>query len=183
MPFEYQVSDEIAIAIPNPKRDAEPLYKLVESSRKELGPWLPWANKMSSAKDELDFLEEVSVHAGEGKSLNLVLRYQNRPAGMISFNGFDELSHSSDVGYWLNTADTGKGIVGKALQGILKIGFEKLGLNKIIIEAAVENERSNQVAQRAGFHLDGVSRSGILLDTGFTDVNIYSILKDDWKSK
>ena len=66
MPFEYRVSDEIAIAIPNPKRDAEPLYKLVESSRKELGPWLPWANKMSSAKDDLDFLEEVSVHAGEG---------------------------------------------------------------------------------------------------------------------
>ena len=93
---------------------------------------------------------------------------------MISFNGFDELSHSSDVGYWLNTADTG-GIVGKAYKESSKLGW--VGINKIIIEAAVENERSNQVAQRAGFHLDGVSRSGILLDTGFTDVNIYSILR------
>ncbi|GAK47603.1 ribosomal-protein-L7p-serine acetyltransferase [Secundilactobacillus oryzae JCM 18671] len=136
---------------------------------------------MQEEREELDFLRECNLNAGEGKSLNLVIRFNGRSVGINSFNEFGPLDHSSEIGYWLNTADTGKGIVSQALQGLMTVGFQELGLNKLIIRAAVANDPSNSVAKRAGFHLDGVEREGIRLDDGFVDVNQWSMLRSEWQ--
>jgi ribosomal-protein-serine acetyltransferase len=111
-----------------------------------------------------------------------VIYYQNQPAGMISFNHFRRTDQSADIGYWLADRFTGQNIMHRAVQGICQLGFADYQLNKMVINAAVENTRSNQVAQNAGFKLDGTLRANeLLLDGCFHDENHWSLLKNEWQ--
>lgn len=181
--FTYQIDNEVSLALPRPKIDAEPLFTLVDESRKELEPWLPWVIGMKSVDDEEKFLIDAMKHFGAGYSLNTTIFFKNQPAGMISFNKFRAMDQSTEIGYWLGTKFVGNGIMHRAVSGMCDIGFYDYNIHKIEIGAAVENQRSNRVAKKAGFHFDGSFRDIELLSDGFHDGNIWTLLKDEWKSK
>ncbi|CAM4322621.1 GNAT family N-acetyltransferase [Weissella hellenica] len=63
-----------------------------------------------------------------------------------------------------------------------ELGFTEYEVNKIEIHAAVENTRSNKVAERAGFHLDGLIRANERLEDGYHDGYIWTLLKSDWEN-
>nr|WP_246013825.1 GNAT family protein [Companilactobacillus suantsaicola] len=67
----------------------------------------------------------------------------------------------------------------QAVKCMANLGFEDYGLNRVIIQAAVDNKASNAVAKKAGFILEGTLRQNELLDDGFHDENLYSLLKED----
>lgn len=174
-----KVSDDIKLAIPRPKIDGPKLFKLLDEQREYFEYYLPWLQLTKVASDEVEFLQMTNRHMGTNDSLNLVIWYQNEIAGMISFNHFDHLRASADIGYWLGKKLQGKGIVTRAVKCIANLGFEDYGLNRVIIQAAVDNEASNAVAKRAGFILEGTLRQNELLDDGFHDENLYSLLRED----
>ncbi|HJE96866.1 MAG TPA: GNAT family N-acetyltransferase [Ligilactobacillus acidipiscis] len=180
--FSYKIDQDISLVLPRPKVDAEPLFKLVNESRKELEPWLPWVKKIKSVEDEQKTLNKIIEHFGTGYSLNTIILFQNQPAGSISFNNFQDNDQSTEIGYWLGTKFVGKGIVHRAISGMCNLGFNDYEVHKIVLCAAVENQKSNHTAQKAGFHLDGVLRADELLQDGFHDENIYSLLKDEWET-
>lgn len=179
--FTYQIDEEVSLAIPRPKIDAEVVYGLIDDSRDELLPWLPWVTMMKDILDEQHFLTKVMAHFATGDSLNLVILYHSQPVGMISFNKFNNLDNSTEIGYWLATKFVGKGIMQRAVMGMCELGFTEYQVNKIEIHAAVENARSNKVAERTGFHLDGLIRASELLEDGYHDVYIWTLLKDELK--
>ncbi|WP_274621669.1 GNAT family N-acetyltransferase [Weissella sagaensis] len=110
----------------------------------------------------------------------MIVLYKNQPAGMISFNRFHKLDNSTEIGYWLATKFVGKGIMQRAVRGMCELGFIDYKVNKIEIHTAVENTRSNKVAERSGFHLDGLIRASELLEDGYHDGYIWTLLKSDW---
>lgn len=180
--FSYQIDDQVALALPRPENDSQPLFELIDHSRKNLATWLPWVPKIQTAADEKNFLQMVLLHFAQEKSLNTVIYYQSQPAGMISFNHFRQLDQSADIGYWLGDRFTGQNIMHRAVCGICQLGFSDYQLNKIVINAAVENTRSNQVAQNTSFKLDGVLRANeLLLDGRFHDENHWSLLQSEWQ--
>lgn len=181
--FKYQVDNEVFLAIPRPEIDAKPLFKLVDDSRQQLEPWLPWVSNMKSFKDEEEFLFSAMKHFGTGYSLNTVIIFKNQAAGMISFNKFRAMDQSTEIGYWLGTKFVGNGIMHRAVSGMCDIGFSDYKVHKIEIRAAVENQRSNHVAQKAGFNLDGLVRANELLSDGFHNENIWTLLSNEWKRK
>ncbi|MDN2453466.1 GNAT family protein [Lactobacillus sp. UCMA15818] len=179
--FAYKIDSEVSLALPRPKIDAEPLFQIIEESRKELQVWLPWVPIMKSVVDEEKFLTSVLKNFGSEHSLNTVILYKGTPAGMISFNKFNTTNQCADIGYWLGTKHVGNGIIHRAVAGICTLGFADYDIHKIEIHAAVENVRSNQVAKKAGFHFDGSLRANELLANGFHDENVWSLLKEEWK--
>ncbi len=132
-------------------------------------------------EDEENALKEALLNYANGISLDTIILYQNKIAGMISFNSFDEGNRKADLGYWLSPDFAGKGIIHHAVAGMCDLGFNEYGLHKIDLLTAKDNERSNNVAKKAGFHLDGEIRSVELLTDGFHDGNIWTLLKDDFK--
>lgn len=180
MMFSYEIDSDVRLALPRPKLDAPPLFNLIETSRKELAPWLPWVPSIKRVEDEQTFLETAMEHFGTGYSLNTVIFFQNHPAGMISFNRFRAMDQSSEIGYWLGTKFVGHGIMHRAVSGMCALGFNDYQVHKLEIHAAVENQRSNHVAQQAGFHFDGCIRAFELLPDGFHDGNIWTMLSNEW---
>ncbi|MFD1429592.1 GNAT family N-acetyltransferase [Lacticaseibacillus mingshuiensis] len=178
--FSYSINDQLKLALPRPLIDASALSTLIDADRDELGRWLPWVDTLRSPQDETAFLQSVLSHFAQGTSLNTVIWVGNAPAGMISFNGFHELSQSADIGYWLGRQFRGRGVMTQAVRGLCRLGFDEYALNKITIEAAVDNHTSNAVAEHAGFHLDGTLRANELLADGAHDGHVWSLLKSEF---
>lgn len=180
MMFQYKIDEEVSLALPRPKIDAEAIYALIDESRDEMAPWLTWPVDIKNANDEERALINDVERFGNGDSVTTIILFNNKAAGAISFNRFHKLDNSTEIGYWLATKFVGKGIMQRAVIGMCELGFTDYQVNKIEIHAAVENTRSNKVAERAGFHLDGLIRASELLEDGYHDGYIWTLLKSDW---
>ncbi|TPR14139.1 GNAT family N-acetyltransferase [Apilactobacillus timberlakei] len=178
--FPYKIDNEISLILPNPKKHGAMMFNLIKENRSYLARWLPWANAIESVDDEIDFLDDNLKQYLAKNSLNLLIQYRKTIVGTISFNTIKHNNCSADIGYWMGKAYSGNNIMHRCVLGMLSIGFKQYELNKIIINAAVDNRASNQVAKRCGFHLDGVLRENEKLLDGFHDENSWSMLKKEY---
>lgn len=174
------VDNEITLSLPIPAKDAGPLFELIDTSRTELSKWLSWVNQVQTPADEEAFLTQVVAHFDKQESLNTVIWYQNQRVGMISLNHFDRYNRMTDIGYWLGTQFVRRGIMTKAVKGICQIGFQDYQVDTIEIHAAVDNHRSNQVAERAGFQYDRPVTGMERLVDGLHDGNVWRLNRELW---
>jgi len=68
---------------------------------------------------------------------------------------------AADVGYLVSPWARGHGYATAAVRALCAWGFERLELTRIEWRAAVGNEASRRVAEKAGFQLEGVERAGL----------------------
>jgi len=61
----------------------------------------------------------------------------------------------ADVGYWLAPEGRGRGAMTRALRLLTRYAFEERELTRVELFALLENVRSQAVAERAGFRLEG----------------------------
>ena len=59
-----------------------------------------------------------------------------------------------EIGYWIRTGMTGRGLATEATRRIADFAFAELGAERVEIWCDALNERSAAVAQRAGFELE-----------------------------
>ncbi len=79
--------------------------------------------------------------------------------GSIALSHFSWEHARGEVGYWLARAARGLGHATRAVRLISAWGFGALGLERIELQAAVDNPASQRVAERAGFTPEAVLRS------------------------
>lgn len=82
-----------------------------------------------------------------------------------------------DKEYW------GKGIGTEVTRKIVKMGFEELGLNRIMLSVSVPNVAGVKAYERAGFVLEGRFREAALRNGEFHDKLVMSILKSEWTAQ
>ncbi|TPR39828.1 N-acetyltransferase [Apilactobacillus micheneri] len=178
--FPYKIDNEISLILPNPEKHGPTMFNLIKVNRSYLAKWLPWANALKLVNDEVSFLNDNLKQYFAQNSLNLLIQYRNQLVGTISFNNINHNRKLADIGYWMGKEYSGHNIMHRCVLGMLSIGFEQYGLNKIMINAAVDNIASNHVAKNCDFHLDGVLREHELLLDGFHDENTWSMLKKEY---
>jgi len=64
---------------------------------------------------------------------------------------------------------------------IITEGFKKLYLKRIGLRCATCNKKSCAIPKRLGFKKEGILRQSALLENKFCDMEIWSILKEEWK--
>lgn len=179
--FTYKIDNEIQLALPQPQKHSKILFELIQKKKVEFNRWLPWVSFIKSPQDEAKFLQTTLEEFAHNQSLSTIILYKDKPVGMISLNRFDNLNKTTEIGYWLASEFSGKRIMHRAVHGICDIAFNDYGVNKIEIHASVNNDKSNHVAEKAGFHLDGIIRAGERLPDGFHDSKIWSLLRFEWQ--
>ncbi len=85
------------------------------------------------------------------------------------------------LGYWLDAAMEGKGIVTQACRTMVQHAFEEHQVHKVVISCATDNIRSRAVAERLGFLQDGILRHAVRLHNRYVDGVFYGLLVDEWK--
>lgn len=86
----------------------------------------------------------------------LVINKENNQ--IIAASGYNERSDSSvplyEIGYWLETSFTGKGLATEVTNALTRYAFLELKAVRVQIRVQVENIKSINVAKRCGYDLE-----------------------------
>ncbi|HVY91694.1 MAG TPA: GNAT family protein [Bryobacteraceae bacterium] len=160
--------------------DAEELYAVFDRNRARLREWLPWATQSYSLADARSFL---AIHAAEnagGTSFTTVIRHRGAICGCIGMHRIDRLHLNTSIGYWIDEAHQGKGIVTAACRAMITTGFRDFGLHRIEIRCATWNHLSSSIPRKLEFLEEAVLREAEWLHDHWVDLRVFSMLAQDW---
>jgi ribosomal-protein-serine acetyltransferase len=161
--------------------DAEELFAVIERNRERLYRWLPWIVPGYSMTDMRRFLTENASDFEERRSLPMTMRHRGKLCGAIALHRIDQGNRSTSIGYWIDGAHEGKGIITAACRTIITEGFDHFGLHRIEIRCATWNHRSAAVPRRLDFVEEGTLREAEWLHGKWVDLRVFSMLARDWR--
>ena len=159
--------------------DAKPIFSAIDKNRAHLGRWLPFVANTKELRDSQFFIDEIIESRDETLNEVYTIWYKGDFAGIISFHHTDRVNEKTEIGYWLISVMTGKGIITMSCNKLIDLAFEKMGMNRIRICCAVGNTASENIPKRLGFHYEGIEREGERYGDNFLDLKVYSLLKKD----
>ncbi|BBI35494.1 GNAT family N-acetyltransferase [Cohnella abietis] len=108
----------------------------------------------------------------------------DRLVGIIEAFDFNQKVNMVTVGYFLEESYWGKGIATEAVKIMLDFLFMDVNVNRIQAEVMPLNEASKRVLLKNSFIKEGMLRQAALWSgKGVVDLEIYSILKEDYIKK
>ncbi len=162
--------------------DAKKIFCAIDTHREDLRTWLPFVDNMKELADEKAFLSSVLAVPYEKRDIVFIIEQDEVFCGLIGFVNTDRENCKTEIGYWLIPPFRGRGIVTSAVKYLCNWAFNQRHIHRIQISCATENQPSNAVPRHLGFTHEGIEREAILLVSGqFADVNLYSMLKQNWK--
>jgi ribosomal-protein-serine acetyltransferase len=163
--------------------DAEELTLLIERNRSYLREWLPWLDSSRDINDTARFIGRSVEQADDDNGLTLGIICTGRLAGIIGQHYLDRLNRRTEIGYWLDAAHQGRGIVTRATARLMEFSFREQDCNRVILQCASGNLKSRAVAERLGFVQEGISREAEWLYDHYVDLVVYSMLKRFWMTR
>jgi ribosomal-protein-serine acetyltransferase len=179
---EIKIDDELALILRRPE-DAEEFYQLTDRNRAHLHPWLPWIDETNSTSDTRQYIERCIEHFRHGTAVDLGIRYQGAWVGSIGLNSIHPLHRKAELGYWLDKAVQGQGVMTRAARSLIEYGFERLDLHRIWLRVRVNNVRSAAIPARLGFYREGVIRQDEWCYDHFTDHVVFGLLRAEWEAQ
>lgn len=179
-------SERIVLKRPVPSFElAKEIFAAVEESRENLAPWLPWCQRTTKAEHSYGFLADWCDKNWQEKTGFPYLihdKLTDKYLGCIDFMNVSDTNKSGEIGYWIRKSAEGKGYMSEALKVLEKEAF-RVGINRIYIGNDTRNIRSANVAERAGYHLEGILRQNRWDDysQSFVNSNVWSKLKEEYK--
>ena len=160
--------------------DSDELHALIEGNRARLAQWIHWAHTQTRQGTRAFIGRARAMEQdGSGHSRAIVRSRSGELAGVVGIT-VDRSNHSAAIGYWLDEASAGNGVMTAAVAAIVEDGFERYRLVRVEIRADVANRASCAVAERLGFQLEGVMRQGYrVTDERYSDDAVYSLLAGD----
>ncbi|MEI5909278.1 GNAT family protein [Bacillus spongiae] len=102
--------------------------------------------------------------------------------GIIECMEINQKVNSVSIGYFLAEDYWGRGIATEAVRMVIHYLLQEVQVNRIQAEVMPANESSKQVLIKNGFLKEGLLRQATLWSgKGVIDLEIYSILKEDYR--
>jgi ribosomal-protein-serine acetyltransferase len=162
---------------------AEMLCRLIDRNRASLRQWLPWLDWSNTTADTADHIRQSQERYKESNGFSAGIWIGGQLAGAIGLHAIDSRHRSSSIGYWLSEDYRGSGAMTKACLATLTAVFGQYGLHRIEIRCATGNKKSCAIARRLGFTYEGTLREAEWLYDHFVDLNVYSMLEQDWSAR
>jgi len=178
-------TEHLVLTMP-PAHDATRLVSYFERNRNHLAPWEPerptdfyevsyWEKQLESNRREL----------AEDRSLRLVVfprGEEGRPViGVVNFNAFIRGAFQACyLGYSLDRARQGRGLMSEALRAAIEHAFESLHMHRIMANYKPDNERSARLLERLGFVREGYAREYLHIDGAWCDHVLTALVNPSW---
>jgi ribosomal-protein-serine acetyltransferase len=161
---------------------AEELFDLIEENREFLKQWLPWLDNNRYLQNTIDFINITQLQYERGETMQFVIIYKGKIAGIVGFHRIDWMNRLTSIGYWIGEEFQGHGLVTKACARVLDYSFGRLGLNRIEIRCATDNFKSRAIPERLGFKEEGQVRQAEWIYDHYVDHVVYGMLESEWLS-
>jgi ribosomal-protein-serine acetyltransferase len=161
--------------------DADELFALIDANREHLEPWMPWVHSEHQPADVLPFIRATRRQIADNDGLQTaIVDPGGRIVGMVGSHGVDWANRKTSIGYWLARDEQGRGTMTAAVRAHVDHAFSTWRLNRVLIQAAVENARSRAIPERLGFREEGTLRQVERVGGRMLDGVVYAMLATDW---
>ncbi len=163
----------------------ELLYEAVSESARELIPWLSFVHPDYSIKDTKEWLAGRNDDWRHGVEYDFAI-IDCESGALLGGCGLNNISGEfkmANLGYWIRTSRTRRGIAPAAALLLVSFAFDDLRLNRVEIMADVDNKKSQRVAEKVGARREGTLRNRICIHGNARDVFMYSLIPDDLKER
>lgn len=161
-------------------RDAAAVYEAVRESMSELLPWMPWCHPEYSMAESRNWLEAQVAAFDQGGAFEFaIVSAGDDYLGGVGLNQIDSANQRANLGYWVRSSATGRGVATTAVRLMREWAFDSTQLQRLEIVIAVENAPSQRVAEKAGAVREGVLRQRLLLRGAPHDAAVLSFVRRD----
>ena len=163
------------------ERHAEELFALINRNHERLLVWVPWLGNTGSLELTQDFIKRKLQRLADNNGFAAGIWHEGALAGEITLDYIDWPNRITEIGYWLDSAAEGRGLVTRACQSLIAYAFGGLGLNRVQIRCATENWRSRAIPEKLGFTQEGILRQAERLHDRYVDLVVYGMLAAEWE--
>ncbi len=135
---------------------ADALADAVAQSLDDLSPFMPWARSENATVDAMTtWLQEAERGWDQAVSFDYALYSGPMLVGGASLMG--RIGPAAlEIGYWLRTGSTGRGLMTAAVGALTDAGLALAGVERIEIHTDLANARSQAIPRRLGYRLDRI---------------------------
>ena len=161
--------------------DVPNLFEAVRESVSELSIWMAWCSPDYSIKESTEFIRSAPEAWEKGEHYSFVVFDANsgRFLGGTGLNFINPLHNFANLGYWVRTSATRRGVASRAARLAARFGIEGLKFSRLEIVAAVGNAGSQRVAEKAGARREGILRNRLKLHGQCQDAVMFSLTAED----
>ena len=129
-----------------------------------------------------EWISQHHPHFAQGKGVTfaVIRKADGSLVGAVGLMGMAP-GHQAELGYWVGRSYWNQGFCTEAAEAVLGYAFSKLGLIRIHCCHLSRNAASGRVMRKLGMQHEGSRRSHLKKWDKFEDLELYGILKTEWK--
>lgn len=141
--------------------DAESFHAAVRGSIEALSYWMPWCHPAYSLADAQRWMQfcEAAWSARSEFPLGIFDAASGAVIGGTGLNHVNTAYRTANLGYWVGSSHTNRGVARTAARLAADIGFTDLQLTRLEIVVLTHNPASQRVAQAIGAQLECTARN------------------------
>ncbi len=143
--------------------------------------WSPHIN-LSATEGYIEFLQKRYLR-GLYADWAVVLKETNKMIGTCGFASINTSAESCEIGYVLSPDYRAKGYMTEAVNAVLKLTFEVLGIQNATLRIIAENADSIKLAKRVGFKTDNPSKTEMEIKGVVREILHYTMSKSEYEAK
>ena len=167
--WPYQISDREITLRPLRYRDRAAWQRVRRLNAEWLAPWEATRPLIDTDGALPTYFQMVRYYNKEARelrtlSLGIWLKIEQEEIfiGQITLGGIVFGAYrGAHIGYWIDQSYANRGYTSRAVQALTDFAFAQLQLHRIEINLRPENGASRKVAEKSGYHFEGV-RPGYL---------------------
>lgn len=164
---------------------AEAVAAFYRRNREAHARWNPpHADTMYSASGQRERLATARGAAAGGTFLGWWLFDAQAPAQALGLIHFSQISRGpycgAMLGYAIDHAHEGRGLMREALAAALDDAFARLALHRVQANVRPENRRSLMLLERLGFEREGLARRYLFIDGAWRDHVLTALRHPSW---
>ena len=163
--------------------DVDALFEAARESVRELSVWMPWCSENYSRVDSETFVRsrESEWEAGTHYSFVIYETASGRFLGSVGLNFINQIHQFANLGYWVRSSQTCRGVATTAAKLAARFGIGELGFNRLEIVTAAGHVASQRVAKKVGAHCEGILRKRLVIHGQVHDAVMFSLVAEDLK--
>ena len=172
------LTDGIIILRPYVENDVDSLFEAARESIPQMTPWMPWCHRDYSIQESRDWISSCTEKWKQDGEYNFAITNAEtgRYLGGCGLNGIHSEPDIANLGYWVRTSATRKGVATATTLLLADFGINELKLKRIEIVVDVDNIASQRVAEKSGATREGILRNRVTQYGKPTDAVMYSLI-------
>ena len=168
--------------------DYHPWLEVRQRCHDWLVKWEPRsAHAAHLAEDERSFSSRCAIRERErqmGTGFGFGVFYEGRFVGEITLSSIQRGPlQSAFVGYWIDEAVAGQGLMPESVVTVLQYAFDTLRLHRVEINIIPRNAASRRVVEKLGLRFEGIAERYLEIDGAWEDHAHYAITAEEWSDR